>query len=194
MAGNFKYLKMIILLSFVVGCNNIKQQKEIGKSLINDNIDLFVINLYRLPSKNAPIYITKEVGGHDFILVHCESIIEMGSLNLAEDCKKKLFELINKENFKIDEDTKYTTLSLERFPNNNQNIKLITKDQNIKDKEYTKIIFSNLYIDNRKGKAFIIVEESDISAETKGGKTDIYFFEKKNSKWFYVKRHMLLTA
>ena len=193
MAGSFKILKTGILLCFLVGCNSIKEQEEIGKNIINDNADLFISNLYRLPSNDTPVFIIKKVGSSDFILEHCESIVEMGGLNLIENCKKDLFEVINKEGFNINKNTKYASFDINEF-SSEHNIKLTTDEAGVKDKEYVIINLSNLFIDNEKGKAFIIVQESDVNPVRIGGKVDIYFFEKKNSEWLFVKKQMLLTA
>ena len=193
MDGSFKILKTGILLCFFVGCNSIKEHDEIGKNIINDNVDLFISNLYGLPSQDVPIFIVKNVGSSDFIVEHCESIIEMGNLNLIENCKKDLFELINKEGFGINKNTKYTSFDINELPSNH-NLKLKTDEANIKEKEYIEVNFSNFYIDNKKGKAFIIVKESDVGTERMGGKVEIYFFEKKNSKWYYKKKQILLMA
>lgn len=192
MVGSFKILKANFLLCLFVGCINIKQE-EIGKNIIKDNIDLFISNLYGVPSKNAPIILIKKVGGSNFIEEHCESIIEMRGLNLIEDCKKDLIKLINKEGFSINENTKYLSFDIDEFPNK-RDIRLATNETSIGEEEYVEVIFSNLYIDKKMGKAFIIVQESDIRKDKTGGKVDIYFFEKKASKWYYIKKQMLLTA
>lgn len=182
---------MMVLLCLLIGCNN-KNHKEIGKIIINDNINLFISNLYRLPSNNTPIFIIKKVGSSDFITEYCDSIIEMGGLRLIDNCKKNLFETINKEGFYINKDTRYTSIDLEQLSSNN--VKLLDISENITEKEYVKIIFSNLYIDEKKDKAFIIVQESDVNKERIEKKVDIYYFEAKNSKWLYVKKQMLLTT
>ena len=191
MDGNFKFIKIMLLLCSLIGCNN-KNNKELGKIIINDNINLFISNLYGLPSKNTSIFIMKNVGSSDFITEYCDSIVEMGGLNLIDNCKQNLFETINKEGFYINKDTKYTSIDLEQLSSNK--IKLLDINENITEKEYVKIIFSNLYIDEKKGKAFIMVQESDVSKENIDRKVDIYYFESKNSKWLYVKKQMLLTT
>ncbi|MEN2436569.1 hypothetical protein AAH994_14225 [Weeksellaceae bacterium A-14] len=193
MVGSFKVLKIFVLLCFFVGCNSTKEQSEIGENIINDNADLFISNLFRLPSKDTPIFVIKNVGFSNFIIEHCEAIIEMGGLSLIENCKKDLFELINKEGFDINENTKYASFDINEF-SSKHNVKLKTKGANIEEKEYIKVIFSNFFVDNKKGRAFIIVQESDVSRERKEGKVNIYFFAKKNSKWLYMKKRMLLTT
>ncbi|KUJ50905.1 hypothetical protein [Chryseobacterium sp. JAH] len=190
MAGSFKFLKISLLLCFFVGCNNFKEE-ETGKKIINDNINLFISNLYGVPSRHTPLFIIKEVGGNDFIKDHCESIIEMDSLNLKDNCKKDLYELINKEGYKISGNTKFISFNLNNL-SNKSNFKLKTVEANINQKEYIELSFSNFFIN--KNKSFIIVQECDVYKGRIEGKVDVYYFEKKNSKWIYIKKVMLLTA
>lgn len=191
MAGSFKILINAFLLFFFLGCNNLNEQKEIGINLIDNNVDLFISNLYGIQSRNAPIFILNRVGEHDFITLHCESIVEMNGLNLVENCKSDFYELINKEGFHINKNTKYTNFDLNKM-SYSPNIKVITAETNIKQKEYIKIEFSNFFID--KNKAFVIVQESDYQKIRIEGKVDIYFFEKKDFEWVYLKKVMLITG
>ncbi|QBO59513.1 hypothetical protein [Chryseobacterium salivictor] len=193
MAGNIKILKICVLLCLSIGCNNLHDQQKIGKNIINDNANLFISNLYNVSLKNEKIFIRRKVGGKDFIVEHCESIEEMKGLNLVENCKKDLFNFINKEGFDINEKTNYTSFDLDEFYSRN-NIKIEDSEGNIKEKEYVEVIFSNFFIDNKKGKAFIIVQENNFKEGRYGGKTEIYFFKKNGDNWEFYKIEMLLTA
>ena len=63
----------------------------------------------------------------------------MGGLRLIDNCKKNLFETINKEGFYINKDTRYTSIDLEQLSSNN--VKLLDISENITEKEYVKIKF-----------------------------------------------------
>ncbi|MBP2617109.1 hypothetical protein [Chryseobacterium jejuense] len=193
MDGSFKVLKISILLCLFVGCNTINKQEQIGRNIINDNADLFISNLYSSPDKTVPIIIIKKVGHSDFFAEMCQSLEGLSGSESVNNCKKDFYEKINKEGFTINENTKYLQFDIDKFTSK-QTVRFENNEKDIKEKEYIEVIFSNIYIDNEKGKAFIIVQDIDLFNGRYGGKTDVYFFEKKNSKWFYMKKEMLLTA
>ena len=193
MIKSFKYLSVLFILCFFASCSANNERKEIGKSIINDNADLFVSNLYTISPENTQIFLIKKVGGSDFIDEHCGSIVEMEGFNLVKNCKKELYEFVNKEGFNINENTKYVNFDLEKFPSKNK-VKLIEDQQEIKDKEYIEVSFSNFYIDKRLEKGFVIVRESNLRKDRHGGKVEIYFFENKGNRWKLYKNEMLLTA
>ena len=189
----FKNLSVWFILCFFASCSGNNERKEIGERIINDNADLFVSNLYTISPENTQIFLIKKVGGNDFIDEHCDSIVEMEGLNLVENCKKELYEFLNKEGFNINENTKYVSFDLEKFPSKNQ-VKLTVDQQEIKDKEYIEVSFSNFYIDKKLEKGFVIVRESNLRKGRHGGKVEIYFFENKGNRWKLYKNEMLLTA
>lgn len=203
MAGNFKYLKFLFLLLFFINCKNATEDKIAGKEIIDENMNRFISDLYGLSieyHKNGkfPIFLNKKTGSNDFFKEHCESILEMGELNAAENCKEEFYKLINKEGFSIDKNTKYLSFGIDKnFSRDNtinKNIQLIENNSNIKSDAYVEIKFSNIYIDNKLKKAFVILEETDFEKGRYGGKVDIYFFTKKKNKWIFNKKLMLLTA
>ena len=181
------------MLCFFASCSDNNERKEIGESIINDNADLFVSNLYTISPENTQIFLIKKVGGSDFIDEHCDSIEEIEGLNLVENCKKELYEFLNKEGFNINENTKYVSFDLEKFPSKS-NVKLIEDQREIKDRDYIEVSFSNFYIDNKLEKGFVIVRESNLQEGRHGGKVEIYFFENKGNRWKLYKNEMLLTA
>ncbi|QOW09050.1 hypothetical protein Q73A0000_01145 [Kaistella flava (ex Peng et al. 2021)] len=193
MTKNFKYLSVLFMLCFFASCSDNNERKEISESIINDNADLFVSNLYTISPENTQIFLIKKVGGSDFIDEHCGSIVEMEGLNLVENCKKELYEFLNKEGFNINENTEYVSFVLEKFPSK-RNVKLIEDQQEIKDRDYIEVSFSNFYIDKKLKKGFVIVRESNLQEGRHGGKVEIYFFENKGNRWKLYKNEMLLTA
>ncbi|KIA88471.1 hypothetical protein SAMN05421876_10875 [Kaistella jeonii] len=193
MIKSFKNLSVLFILCFFAGCSDNNERKEIGENIINDNADLFVSNLYTISPENTQIFLIKKVSGGDFIDEHCDSIVEMEGLNLVENCKKELYEFLNKEGFDINENTKYVSFDLEKFPSK-RTVKLIVDEQEIREKEYIEVSFSNFYIDNKLEKGFVIVRESNLSNGRYGGKVEIYFFENKGNRWKLYKNEMLLTA
>lgn len=193
MIKSFKYLSVLFMLCFFAGCSDNSERKEIGESIINDNADLFVSNLYTISPENTQIFLIKKVGGSDFTDEHCGSIEEMEVLNLLENCKKELYEFLNKEGFNINENIEYVSFVLEKFPSKS-NVKLIEDQQEIKDRDYIEVSFSNFYIDKKLEKGFVIVRESNLREGRHGGKVEIYFFENKGNRWKLNKNKMLLTA
>ena len=193
MIKSFKNLSVLFILCFFAGCSDNNERKEIGENIINDNADLFVSNLYTISPENTQIFLIKKVSGGGFIDEHCDSIVEMEGLNLVENCKKELYEFLNKEGFDINENTKYVSFDLEKFPSK-RTVKLIVDEQEIREKEYIEVSFSNFYIDNKLEKGFVIVRESNLSNGRYGGKVEIYFFENKGNRWKLYKNEILLTA
>jgi hypothetical protein len=201
MVGNFRFLKFVFLLLFFTNCSNPLQNETIGKEIIDENMDRFISNLYGLPieyHKNGtfPIFLLKKAGGRDFFKEQCESILEMGELNSIENCKKDYFELINKEGFDINENTKYFSFDIAKVSKepSTKKIQVIENESSIKSNTYVQLRFSNMYIDHTIKKAFIVLDETDFIKGRYGGKTDIYFFIKRKDKWVFYKKLMLITA
>lgn len=59
-------------------------------------------------------------------------------------------------------------------------------------KEYIGLNFYNFYINKEYTKAFIIVEKIQVAG--KGGKTEVYFFEKQVDTWKFCKKELLLIG
>lgn len=72
-------------------------------------------------------------------------------------------------------------------------IKLENTIEKNRKRPYVELIFTNFYIDPKKEKAFILVKENNINEERNGGKTDVYFFERRKNKWAYIKKQILVT-
>lgn len=179
------------------------EDKMVGRKIIDENMNRFISNLYGLPieyHKNGkfPIFLNKKLGSNDFFKEHCESLVEMEESNAVENCKEGFYKLINKEGFSINKNTKYHSFDIDKsFSRDNiiyKNIQLIENDSIIKSNAYVEIKFSNIYIDNELKKAFVILEETDFKEGRYGGKVDVYFFIKKNDKWIFNKKLMLVTA
>ena len=193
MVGNFKILGFCFFIWMLNSCNNTNQNKDVGNKLIANNLNLFKENLYKISNESTPKFFVKEVGSKNFISDQCGSIIDMGGLNLIENCKKDYFELINKEGFEVNDSTRYIPFKVSNLPKKS-GFKLISSIDSVKQNIYQKVEFSNLYFSDSGEKAFIIVRETDRSNEKFGGKVDIYFFKNQKNMWKFYKKIMLLTA
>ena len=198
MAGNFKKLDLLFFLFLLLSCEKpMQNQKEIVKEIINQNMKVYISNLYGLPiadQKNGKfqIFLIKKAGNKNFFKEQCESIIEMGVPNSIVNCKNDYFNLLKKEGFSINDKTKYLSFEIDKLAD--ENIKLIANDSDIKEDAYVEIRFSNMYIDNNIKKSFIVLEETDFSEGRYGGKVDIYFYEELEGTWVFYKKLMLITA
>ena len=198
MSGNFKKLELLFFLLFLLSCEkSVQNQKEIVRDIINQNMTGFICNVYGLPvadQKNGkfPIFLIKNAGNKNFFKEQCESIIEMGVPNSIVNCKNDYFNLLKKEGFNINDETKYLSFEFDKLAD--ENLKLIANESDIKEDAYVEIRFSNMYIDNNLKKSFIVLEETDFSEGRYGGQVDIYFYEEIEGKWVFYKKLMLITA
>ncbi|MGN7864119.1 hypothetical protein [Chryseobacterium sp. 22458] len=160
------YFAFYLLPLLFFSCHKSQSTEEIGQEIIIENINYFISNLYGLPKNEkefSSITVQKKIGAKNFINDHCESIVEIEGFNIVENCKNDYFELINKQGFNINKQSKYLSFNIESITNNlqNENLELINSDDKIKYSSYIEVSFSNFYIDEKKGKAFIIVQESE---------------------------------
>ncbi|WP_123862147.1 hypothetical protein [Chryseobacterium artocarpi] len=196
--GNFKILFSSLLIFTFFSCyNNENINVKIGREIINQNINKFINNSYGITSKKKIHFIVrKKVSDENFIVENCKNIINIEGFNLNENCQQDYFNLINKEGYNIDKNSKYISFNIDNLSGdlNSYSLELVTKQSRINYNEYVELQFCNLFINEKKEKAFIIVQENDMNIKKNGGKTDIYFFEKNNDKWQIVKKQILETS
>ncbi|ASW75024.1 hypothetical protein IQ37_00155 [Chryseobacterium piperi] len=183
MAGNFKILYQILLFGFLFSCSSNKNE-SVGKEIINQNFNSFLTDLPIFPSKEnpdgvLPIIVSDSIKINYFINNYCR-----------EDC----FDKINKEGFNINEKTNYLIFRITKLPQNIEYQKIYLKHSNkkLKINDYIEINFSNFYFNKENNKAFIIVEKDEHGS--KGGKTEVYFFEKKVDGWKLYKKELLMIG
>ncbi|WP_304343885.1 hypothetical protein [Chryseobacterium koreense] len=179
MVGSFKILCYLSLFGLLLSC-----KENVGEEIINQNFNYFITDLPVFPSDEnpdgvIPIVVFDSITRNNFIINDCSS-----------DCFKK----INTEGFGINRNTKYTLFTINKLPNDikYKKIRLIQSDKNLDIKDYIELYFSNLYIDNKIGKSFIIVEKYEHGG--KSSKTEAYFFKKEEGKWKFYKKELLLIG
>ncbi|AKK73417.1 hypothetical protein OK18_13120 [Chryseobacterium gallinarum] len=195
--GNFKILFSILLFFTFFSCYNEDTNVKIGREIINENINEFINNSYGITTKNKVHFIVrKKVSDENFIIENCKNIIDIEGFNLSENCQQDYFNLINNEGYNIDKNSKYVSFNIDNLSvdMNSYSLELVTKQTQINYKEYVELQFCNLFINEKKEKAFIIVQENDMSIKKNGGKTDIYFLKKIDNKWKIIKKQMLETS
>lgn len=184
MGGNFKIIYCLAILLQALSCNPNKKDILIGSEIINQNFNIFFTDLPIFPSiENTdgiiPVVINDSITKNDFIINYCQ-----------DEC----FDKINKEGFNVSKKTKYIEFLIKKLPEptNYPKIFLVNSYDKLEIKEYIGLNFYNFYINKEYTKAFIIVEKIQVAG--KGGKTEVYFFEKQVDTWKFCKKELLLIG
>ena len=197
MAGNFNLLKMdknlnyivfFILLVLLTSCNK-ETSEDIGRDIINQNLPIILDSIDKYYTLTDEILLNKEKRQNT---IKIENYVSYDSF-FFEECE---FCQGIMRNDRLNVDSMYFT----KFKINNipikkidgYNIVLVKPNKGFYGIRKTiEISLNNLYIYKNQKKAFLVVDK--IAANSKGGKTEIYFFLKKGNKWkFYEKKLLFL--